>query len=88
MALVVFLSDFMQNGFELLLEDVEGLGAHDRLGLFLAIDGIGDQKTRRAINAGGLPICSILLNPVLELATVITTIELVRVQTGLFGDGF
>lgn len=81
-------SDLTQNSFEFLLENAEWLGAIDQLAFFLAIDRIFDQKAWRARDAGSLAIFKILLDTVPILAAVVTAIELIHVQTGLFGDEF
>ena len=78
----------IQSSFEFLLEDVERLGAIDQLALFLTIDCIANQKAWRARDTGRPAIIKILLDTIPVFAAVVAAVELIRVQTGLFGNEF
>src|SRR5689334_6546343 len=81
-------ADLVQNRFQLCLEAAERLCAFDQFGLGLTVERVGHQETRRAIDIGGLSICSVLLDPVKIFTAVVTAVECGGIQANGVRDGF
>ena len=74
------------NLFQLYLEGAERYRTCDQFRLRFAVDRVRDEKSGCASDICSLSIFQILLDTVFIFAAAITTIEIIHIQAGLFGN--